>query len=128
MIRIFQTKFGDEGNCFAACVASLLEVDLRSIPQLGSTEGWDDYTDRLNPFLVSEHHCFLQHLLYKDFSQWYDENFKGSYCIVSGQSNENPSLEHAVMWRDGKIVHDPNPKQLGIAGINHGFFFIRLFP
>jgi len=46
-----QTKYGEDGNCFAACVASLLEVSIDEVPWLKEPENWEDYSLRLNNYL-----------------------------------------------------------------------------
>ena len=34
MIPVYQTTFGINGNCFAACLASVFEIELLKIPNL----------------------------------------------------------------------------------------------
>ena len=42
MIKIWQTQFGDgNGNCFQACVASILELTLNEVPHFCRDYGKD---------------------------------------------------------------------------------------
>ena len=51
MKPIHQTKFGKEGNCFAACIASVLDCEIDSVPFWADSEEWKKYQSRLNSFL-----------------------------------------------------------------------------
>lgn len=40
MIPVDQTKFGDEGNCYQACLASILEIGIDEVPTFSSSSNW----------------------------------------------------------------------------------------
>ena len=50
---------------------------------------------------------------------------KDSYYIVSGDANRG--YEHAAIYKNGELVHDPNPEGNGLNNIKHFYFFIKLF-
>jgi hypothetical protein len=116
-----QTIFGlPDGNCLAACVASLLHLDITEVPNFcqGQEEGWfGRMLDWLRPLGLA--------------AFW----FKGppthhlAECpvIVSGVSPRGPWL-HAVIWRDGAIVHDPHPSRAGIGDVEDTIVFVPLDP
>jgi hypothetical protein len=100
MIPVFQTRRGPLGNCYAACVASILEKPLDEVPDIRGKD-WG-----------------------RRFSQWFDSQGIGSKFL---QGNNLPLSEqtflppgwsilacrgsgpiHAVVCRDGVIVHDPS--------------------
>lgn len=88
MIKVFQTKYGEEGNCFAACIASLFEVEIDDIPFLADYKDWDEYLNTINSTLRNK---FGVILLYGEFKDWYDyikDNYIDSHYIVSGDSNK----------------------------------------
>ena len=109
MIPVMQTKFDIEGNCFAACVASILEVSIDEVPWLKVSESWSDYQLRLNYYLKETHKIIIIWCNYDWFKNDYMESFKDSYYIVSGKIEGE--LEHSVIYRNDKLIHDSNPKK-----------------
>lgn len=116
MTPVDQTKFGfPEGNCFAACVASLTGVPLEDVPPFCSREGWWE--------------AFCEWLEQRG---WYPIAGEGAphemivgYVIVSGPANRG--LDHATIWRHGALVHDPHPSRDGLlsAPIDPEPMFLR---
>ncbi len=41
----------------------------------------------------------------------------GEYYTVSGVSPRHPEVYHIVIYKDGKMVHDPHPDQTGLARV-----------
>lgn len=111
MKRVFQTLRGLEGNCFAACVASILECTIEEIPSLPL----DSNQNRaLNKWLATRGLHYLEvepHTLIRG-------TFEDVICIFTVPS-ETPEvheagLTHAVVgkWdRLGRpaLIHDPRP-------------------
>jgi hypothetical protein len=127
MIPVKQTKFGDEGNCFAACIASLLECDINCVPFLAKDEDWDEYATRLNSFLKENHQIILSWDEYipDNYSDFVNLDLKDSFYIVSGKAARG--FEHAVIYKNGILKHDPHSDNSGIENINHIYWFYRLF-
>lgn len=117
MIHIYQTRFGgsgspreEQGNCFQACIASLLEIPLE---QAFDATLYDD------------------DLWFKEFLTWLKVYGLGCIPVSQGEDSHgavgyflrtlysiglsNPQDEHVVVayQEHGKvtIVHDPNPKR-----------------
>lgn len=110
MKPVFQTQTGKAGNCFSACLASIFEVDIAEVPNFfevsDDDEGWWAVVrDWLRPrgFGV----MFLQ---LND-----PEHLKGftGYFIVAGLSTRG--IYHAVVYKDGVLVHDPHPESTGVV-------------
>lgn len=101
MIPVTQTTFGADGNCLCACLASILHTDIDLIPNPKR----DFWQDEMNEYLVNNHGVFMMtvHIAGGDIPLHFSE----SYTIGCGKSNSG--LLHAVVCRDGKIVHDPLP-------------------
>lgn len=127
MKKIYQTKFGDDGNCLAACISSILETDLANIPFISDFEDdWDAYYEALNRVLTSQFDLYLE---YTDAETWesrFKPHFLDSYCIVSGPSSID-CLEHAVIYRNGEEVHNPNQNGTRMLEPSHYYFFLRRF-
>lgn len=114
MKRVYQTKFGHpEGNCFNACVASILECSLEDLPDLEKFEAkgvnWlDGLNEALRPMGYGVIHVPAS-----------EENPASVYIpprghfIASGDGYG--ALLHSVVCEergrgDVDIVHDPYPE------------------
>jgi hypothetical protein len=115
MIPIDQTITGPRGNCFSACLASLLEIPIESVPLFLSEVGDRtrfDWASRLDEWL---------------------ENF-GLYALhfsaIPGSPNVMPAVlhimtgisprgrPHAVIGKGHQIVHDPHPDRSGLSEVD----------
>lgn len=119
MKPVDQTRFGDpDGNCLAACVASLLDLKLDEVPIPG-TEGWlEELAEWLAPrgmwpLLLTR--CTRDHLVHLH-----------GYAIVSGPSVRG--LMHATVWRCGEMVHDPHPSRAGILDVVDALVLVPFEP
>jgi hypothetical protein len=106
----FQTKFPQRGNCFTACLASLLGLDIADLP------AFEDASD--NPFIPAK-----RWLCDRDMNLGHAtaEFPPQGYAIAVGPSPRNPNIQHAVVVLDGRIVHDPHPDGLGLIAISRFF-------
>lgn len=128
MIPVDQTTFGDgsdgkePGNCFAACLASVLELPLSEVPNF-MTEyepvGWFLKAQR---WLGGRGLAILD-LHYEDGAP--DEFWTlpvvqpGQIWIAAGMANrDGREIRHCVVMRgpEREMLHDPNPL-FGRAGI-----------
>ena len=111
MTPVMQTRFGNDGNCLAACIVSILDMpealeELSDALSLG--EDWTQQklqaTKWLRPYgmvcipLLPWDPCCVEFV-------------RGCLCIASGLSDRD--LGHAVVWRDG-LIHDPHPDGTGL--------------
>jgi hypothetical protein len=101
-----QTTFGvPGGNCFSACVASILELPIEDVPYFMGSDG-EGWFDRLSVWL-SERGLYA---LYYDTS---DRNtyWPDGYYILGGESVRGP---HAVVAKGKDVVHDPHHSRAGL--------------
>lgn len=104
------------GNCFSACVASILGLTLADVPYfMGDAPmdepdgGWfDRFADWLEP-----------HGFYPVFFRLDDQGLwrPPGLHILSGRSPRAPEgkdWQHSVVARRREIVHDPHPSRAGI--------------
>ena len=124
MKPVDQTICGLGGNCFAACVASILELKIDQVPNF----------------------CECEDTWFADFSRWvarrgYTPLFvkadavrcryidicplltAGHYLIVSGLSPRGDFM-HAVVEHRGAVVHDPHPSRAGFVGAWQDFIVL----
>lgn len=117
MKPVDQTRFGgpdappDEvGDCFAACMASILELPLASVPpDLGSSAEWFGHC---NDWLRSRGLALIS------FNWDVDQECawpKGAWHILSGRSPRG-DWDHSTVGVEGAVVHDPHPSRGGLRG------------
>lgn len=124
MIPVNQTIYGDGengasvGNCWQACVASLLEMPLEEVPHFVLLSDWYEST------------CYFvrkfTNLSFGCFKPNFPHTESGGYVIGTGLSPRGNFL-HAVILDGvtGEIVHDPHHTHVGLAGpVNEIFGFI----
>lgn len=128
MIPVVQTKMvvnnskGEmivRGNCFAACIASLLEMPITEVPNIETLFGIEDnyYWEVLWRWLghigyelsIDERFkCF-----HGDESKLqFKEILKDQYYLVSGKSPRG--IQHVCIYQNGKLIHDPHPTKDGL--------------
>lgn len=111
MVPVHQTQFvakpGDPkvtGNCMAACVASLLEMNLEDVPNFAAIEG--DWWGEFQAWLYDRGWVALT--LDGDYP-W------PGYSAISGDSPRG-DFKHLVVGLNGKLAHDPHPSGDGLSG------------
>lgn len=108
-----QTLFGSqEGNCWAACIASILELPVAEVPNLGVEPDWLGATYRwLQPRGYTG-------LYYGPYSDPPTKLIAGPsvWHIVSGTSPRDPNVLHAVVAFGDELRHDPHPSAAFIVG------------
>lgn len=120
MIKIYQTKFGKEGNCFPACLASILEIPIEGIPNFQSENG---------EWYFNYKKWFRRRgldLLALNGNSWPKDMIgycPQVYAIVSGKTPRG--LDHATVYLGGNLVHDP---YLGGGGIENIIDWIYIVP
>ena len=124
-----QTRHGDgEGNCLLACVASMCDVEVEEVP---------DVTELMASGASTE--CGAP-LWWHHLAEWLQENgyhammFSSEYpmprdmpVIVIGPQASGDS--HAVIYRDGEPVWDPNQvNPAGLTGIRGWLWISAAIP
>jgi len=125
MRPIKQTLFFEKdgvGNCFEACVASILEISITDVPMFHEANWFQELWD----WLTSIGYTY-QGTLNSNFIPSYKIGVDG-YFIVAGDSPRGPLIKggHAVVYKDGVMVHDPHPDNTGITSIRYGMAIERL--
>lgn len=115
MTPVDQTKFHTEttrGNCFAAAIASLLDLPLGDIPAFEEAGAeWHE------PFLAWCHERRLEPVFLASM-----EPPKG-YSIVSGLSPRGNNVMHSAIALDGTLVFDPHPSRAGLVWVRDYLIF-----
>lgn len=100
-----QTKLDyPDGNCFAACVASILELSLDKVPHFQG----DDWYERWQEWL-SERNLYFIYLGNAGTNDWRPKG----YAIANALCG---SIRHSVVCFDGEMVWNPHPlRDLGVG-------------
>lgn len=141
MIPITQTKVViknskneviQRGNCFAAVVASILEVPITEVPNVEVFYHMDDgyHSEVMLRFLLSKgwelcsddrFECFHNEMLYERYGEnkyhKLRKELKDKYYLVSGKSPRGVS--HICIYKNGELVHDPHPTREGLETIEY---------
>lgn len=138
MIPVTQTKVvvnnakGEQvvrGNCYAAAIASIMELPITEVPNVECFFHIKDSTfwaEVMHTFLESlgwelltdgRYKCFHPEIADKSLGneEWLAEcalELKGKYYLVSGMSPRG--VMHICIYQDGKLVHDPHPSRDGL--------------
>ncbi len=107
MTPVEQTTFGHpDGNCFAACVASILERPLDAVPDFKGPDWFTQWHQWLAPLGL----YFLQYSAAGDWSP------PAGYAILTARSPRG-DYDHAVVVNSwGAVVWDPHPERaMGIG-------------
>lgn len=128
MRLVYQTKFGgndapleEQGNCFQACVASILELPIEEAFDCRSyaDNGWfDEFNKWLSKYDLG---CIaFDHSIEKPLAC---SEIKG-YAIMECKSETLYHGErHVVIIKDGSLVHDPN-RHAQRQGECQGFYLL----
>ncbi len=104
-----------EGNCFAACLASLLEADIDIVPNIcAPAYARDDWDREINIWLV------------ENFGVWWfdfslpEKEVKNiiptkAYHLMCGESSRERL--HSVVGQGGHMVWDPHPDRSGLLSV-----------
>lgn len=138
MRPITQTRFGEpEGNCFASCVASILECSLVDIPDLNDLPKGRNWLEWFNEGLAEKGvGVYYAAASAKEPLNGYIPS--GGHFIANGPGPRG--LPHSVVMRalsgrsdesgivsqDNVLTHDPNPSGEGILEVTSFCFVVKL--
>lgn len=122
MKPVFQTTYGkEEGNCFPACIASVLEMDLKDVPHFCKV--YKSYwQEELNKWLLQ----FGLGALTVAFQEM-DSPIQKGWCFAAGPCGPD-GVMHSVVMKDMKMVHNPHKGWGELDRIVDYTFFVVLDP
>lgn len=132
MKPVFQTRFGRPlGNCWAASIASLLEVPLESVDwsaDMTAEEIEPPGTDDVSVEWLRRKEEALRRLGYWESRVPWSEQViaqlpAGAHYLALGYIANGAG--HVCVYRDGVLVHDPHPEVGGLVSIDSLCFLVR---
>ena len=115
MKPVFQTRFGgadspegEQGDCMAACLASIFELRLGEVPDFTGSIVSGGWFFHLQKWLKARNLSILM-LPAKPV------DIPAGYAMAAVLSHTlaNPEDGHMVVVNNGKLAHDPNPNNNG---------------
>ena len=122
MIGKKQTMLYEEGrlgNCFPACIASILECEIEDIPDFIHLESFHDWLSTLNDWLVGMGLIYVEFVT-KDNPEEFFKGYKTKVHHILAGCTERTDMDsefpvtHAVVALNGKMVFDPHPSNAGL--------------
>lgn len=106
MIPVYQDKWGEGvGNCFQATLASYFELELNEVPDFCNLYK-DDWCEYFTQWLHNRGYGYIYIIINPKIFSSVFENCKD--CYILGVVINNDGVRHSVIYKNGKIVHDPN--------------------
>jgi len=97
------------GNCMAACIASLFEVDLdEDVPNFVDFEGPLAWWDAARSWCRTRGYDLIRISSLDQVTRWADRP-PGDHAIAGVPSPRGPWGHCVIVDRDGVVVHDPYP-------------------
>ncbi len=127
MTPVDQTIFEDHhGNCYAACIASLLDLPLDKVPNFIDLAGQDGNMTSIAAKWLEERGWALwecHYLSQDDISHVFWGHRGPKHCILSGVSPrrraDGSKKWHATVGKVGgygiEMAHDPHPSRAGLV-------------
>jgi hypothetical protein len=98
-----QTKFNKDGDCLAACIATLFPISIEAVPFF--EEGDHDWQAKLSIWFEKTFNKFIVGVRYEDMPTAI-EQMRGLVITTIKSTNEKVE-RHAVVSEGGVIVFDP---------------------
>lgn len=118
MKKIDQTKFGaPDGNCFAACVASILGLEIEDVPEFQWGEDGkvdeDGWWLRFEKWLRERGWSVMMFPINEntDPLPW----IPAGIPLLTGGKSPRGNFLHSIVYMSGKVFHDPHPSRAGFV-------------
>jgi hypothetical protein len=108
--KLYSSDGIHNGNCLAACLASLLELPLWMVPPFEDMFGrGHEYHDRIEEWLATVYKMEYVRI------EGHPVDQLPEFYIASGMSARG--VMHAVIYSGGALVHDPHFSDSGVAEV-----------
>lgn len=121
------------GNCFAACIASVLDLELDEVPNFCAFQRPRDWWRETQIWLAARGLAPVEFRVKDDAGNWFPRIsplYVNVLCILGGKSPRG-SFDHAVVGEttdDGfRLLHDPHPEGKFLDGDpTHVLFLVNI--
>lgn len=123
-IIIHDPDNGKPGDCFRACLASILDMNIRAVPHFAAYPS-GIWIEELIRWLKAHYYELNGTSDYTDERAEAEQGIDG-YLIVAGKSPRGKDVRHAVVYYGKKMVHDPHPDKTGITEAEYYYRIERM--
>lgn len=113
MKPVTQKREGENGTCWTACIASILELDHDDVPYFIDSK---DFYGQTANWLRDKGYALIQIDVTGNNPFPYFWNNSPIWTIISGTSPRNKDWLHAVVGKNTTPYWDPHPDRTMIAG------------
>ena len=101
----------ENGDCFSACIASILELPLQIIPNF-NIPSREHFAENVKNW------CERQSFILLDITLENPGLIKDCWSIANGQSPRGTEdwHKHSVVWYGNEMAYDPHPDGTGLVG------------
>ena len=123
MIPVFQQHshipaIGEYGDCFSACLASILELDIDDVPHFTKYNlSDDDFWSLVKKWIIRQGYSFLHIPFDGDPRQFFGDSNPNIYYILCGCNEDG--IPHSIVCKGNEMIHDP----AGGEGLATGTFY-----
>lgn len=110
----------ERGDCFRACVATLLEVDAATMPNFCAAWPSDEWAKRTNEYLAERFGLVIVSLADR---AWAPHDL---LSITSGMGPRGHM--HSTIYNGDGLVFDPHPSGAGLKTVREHEFFVAADP
>jgi hypothetical protein len=99
-----------KGDCWRACIASILEVDIDAFSDPNNFSDWEEYSLKIITELEE---------LGVELTVYTIHGYKGNKTpVIAVGKSPRGDFDHGVVWLDGEgIIFDPHPDNTGLENI-----------
>lgn len=116
--KLYSAEGIGNGNCFPACLASLLEVPLWMVPPFDQMFARESWGKRRGEWLAKMFNLDFVRTSGHEVAQMPE------FYIANGLSPRG--VMHSVIYSAGQLVHDPHPIGGGISEVEYTFHLVPL--
>jgi hypothetical protein len=106
--KLTNLETGEKGNCFVACIASIMGFPIHAVPEFDDTDWAIKYDTWLSAYG-------------KELNHYMNGDIPTGFSIACGYTERNGgTVRHACIARDGVVVFDPHPSRVGL--LNNDYY------
>ena len=118
---------GERGNCFSTCLACILGIDTKHVPNFMDSSGdGGAWFDAAHEWLHPRGLSLICWEGEKSPVSYAPQSHKDCVLIASGDSPRGSYL-HSVLWKHEKMLHDPHPSDAGLVGLPKDWCLVIMF-
>jgi len=122
--RLHDPDNGVLGDCFAACVASVLEISYEETPEFTKVPDGGSWRALLAEFIEPRDLSVIEILRLDPMPEF----LQNSWTILTGPSPRDSTIRHCVVGMGDRQVFDPHPDKTGIEDVSSILLFVKRNP